>query len=110
MLAPGSVYDGLCQIFEAVLREDRAGAVAVIDAYTDKTWWDWQYSWEVASGYAMLGETEEALRWLRNAVDRRIINYPFLNEYDPFLQNLRGEEAFQKLMKHVRERWESFDV
>ena len=109
-LAPGSVYDGLSKIFEAVFQNDRASAVAAIEAYTEKTWWGFVYSWEVASGYALLGETEEALRWLRHAVDRGFINYPFLNEYDPFLENLRGEEAFQELMKHVRERWESFDA
>ena len=67
-------------------------------------------SWEVASGYAVLGEKEEALRWLRNAVDRDLINCPFLSEYDPFLENLRSEKAFQELMKYVRERWESFDA
>ena len=109
-LAPGSVYDGLSKIFEAVFQNDRASAVAAIEAYTEKTWWGFVYSWEVAGGYALLGETEEALRWLRNAVDRGFINYPFLNEYDPFLENLRGEKAFQELMKHVRERWESFDA
>ena len=58
----------------------------------------------------MLGETEEALRWLRNAVDRGFTHYPFLNDRDPFLENLRGEEAFEELMKHVRARWDSFDA
>ena len=43
-------------------------------------------------------------------MERGFINYTFLNAYDPFLDNLRREEAFQELMKHVRERWESFDA
>ena len=38
------------------------------------------------------------------------INYPFLNEYDPFLENIRREERFKKLMKRVKHEWENFEV
>ena len=109
-LAPGSVFDGLSRFYEAVLHEKRLEARAAIAPYTERAWWDFQYSWEVASGYALLGEMDEALRWLRNAVDRGFFNYPFLNDYDPFLENLRSDQRFQELMEYTRERWESFDA
>jgi hypothetical protein len=35
---------------------------------------------------------------------------PFLNNYDPFLGKLRGEERFQKLMERVKYEWEHFEV
>jgi hypothetical protein len=50
------------------------------------------------------------LDWLENAVDRGFICYPFLNEYDPFLERIRGEERFRQLMKRVKREWEEFEV
>jgi disulfide oxidoreductase YuzD len=42
----------------------------------------------------LLDKRKDTLDWLENAVDRGFINYPFLAEKDPFLQNIRGEERF----------------
>jgi hypothetical protein len=63
---------------------------------------------DMAHGYALIGEKEKALDWLKNAVDRGFIAYPFLNDYDPFLENIRGEERFKKLMERVKYEWENF--
>jgi hypothetical protein len=35
--------------------------------------------------------------------------YPFLNEYDPYLANIRGEESFKKLMERVKYEWVHFE-
>jgi serine/threonine protein kinase len=44
-------------------------------------------------------------------LDRDVaINYPFLSEYDPFLDNLRGDERFDKLMERVKHEWEHFEI
>jgi serine/threonine protein kinase/tetratricopeptide (TPR) repeat protein len=72
--------------------------------------WDEQFSWEMAASYALIDQKQEALDWLENAVDRGFINYPFLNEYDPLLENIRNEDRFRKLMKRVKNEWESFEV
>lgn len=66
--------------------------------------------WLVGSGYAFLDEKEEALRWLEHAVSRGFVNYPFLSRFDPFMQNLRGDERFEKLMERVRRIWEEFEA
>ena len=71
---------------------------------------DLQYSTFLAEGYSLLNEREEAITWLENAVSRGFIHYRFLNEYDPFLENIRGEERFKKLMKRVKKEWENFEV
>ena len=71
---------------------------------------DATYSQIMADCFSLLGEKELALDWLENAAKRGFINYPFLNEYDPFLANIRGEERFKKLMERVKEEWEEFEV
>jgi non-specific serine/threonine protein kinase len=71
---------------------------------------DFQYSSVFADIYALLGHKKEALDWLENAVNRGFINYPFLSEYDPFLENVRSEDRFKKLMERVKHEWENFEV
>jgi TolB-like protein/tetratricopeptide (TPR) repeat protein len=71
---------------------------------------DCQYSWHMAAFYSYIGEKDKSLEWLENAVNRGFINYPFLNEYDKLLNNVREEEQFKKLMKRVKHEWENFEV
>ena len=72
--------------------------------------WDEQFSWLMAGSFALIDEKDEALYWLENAVNRGCINYPLLSEIDPFLENIRGEERFKKLMERVKYEWENFEV
>jgi len=71
---------------------------------------DPQWSQILASCCSLLGENERALDWLENAVERGFTIYPFLNDHDPFLANIRGEERFKKLMERVKYEWEHFEV
>ncbi len=64
----------------------------------------------VFNGYAILGEKERTIDWIEIAVNHGFINYPFLNEYDYLIDNIRGEERFKKLMKRVKKEWENFEV
>jgi tetratricopeptide (TPR) repeat protein len=73
-------------------------------------WMDFHLPWLMAEGYALLGEKDEALRWLERAVERGIFNYPLLNEIDPLLANIRSEPRFKKLMERVKYEWEHFEV
>jgi serine/threonine protein kinase/tetratricopeptide (TPR) repeat protein len=63
----------------------------------------------LASALALIGEKEEALDWLENAVNRGFINYPFLAEKDPWLGSIRGEARFKKLLERVKYEWEHFE-
>ena len=60
--------------------------------------------------FVLLNEKEEAYKWLEHAIERGIINYPLFNELDPFLENIRGEPRFKKLMERVKHEWENFEV
>jgi len=73
-------------------------------------WNDFHLPWYVAECFSLLDEREEAMRWLEHAVDRKFINYPLFAKLDPFLENIRGENRFKKLMKRVKHEWESFEV
>ena len=53
---------------------------------------------------------DEALEWIENAVRRGFLNFRFLSEYDPLLENLRHDERFQALMTEARKRFESLEV
>ena len=63
----------------------------------------------LAQGYGWLGQRDKALSWLRVAVDRGFINYPFLAEHHPGFRQYRSEPEFLYLMDDVRARWEAFE-
>ncbi|OVE79086.1 hypothetical protein BVY00_01305 [bacterium G20] len=71
---------------------------------------DFTNPWYLVLGYSIIDEKEQALNWLEKWIDLGCINYPFLNKYDPFIENIRGEERFKKLMKRVKYEWENFGV
>ena len=71
---------------------------------------DMNYAWIMAQGYALIGEIQPALEWLNIAVERGFINFPLLHHLDPFLENVRREPEFARLMESTRQRWEAFEV
>jgi len=64
----------------------------------------------LADCFALMDEKEEAIYWLENAVNLGFIHYPYLAEYNPFLENIRGEKSFKQLMQKVKYRWEDFEI
>jgi TolB-like protein/Tfp pilus assembly protein PilF len=70
---------------------------------------DFLYSFQLAEALALKGEKDQALYWLQNSIERGNFNYPFLNEYDPFLKNLREDARFKKLLKRIKTEWENFE-
>jgi len=71
---------------------------------------DPQSSYYIATVYFLLNDYEEAFDWLQNSVNRGMINFPFMSEYDHFLDKIRGEPRFKKLMERVKHEWENFEV
>jgi len=71
---------------------------------------DETYSWYMAECYSLLNMKKEAIGWLENAVNRGFINYPLFQKLDPFLENIRGEKKFKKLMERVKHKWENFEI
>ena len=105
------MFGQLAQFLSHTLRGNKADALAAVNSdLTEAARWDLQYSWEMASGYALIDERDRAIEWLEIATRQGMICYPFLSQYDPLLENLRQEPRFKELMEAVRSQWERFEV
>ena len=104
----GTWWMGLCR---AAWRADRAEVLRLADGpYQRAAAWDAEIPWLLASAHAAVGAKEEALVWLDRAIDRGMINYPFLSEHDRYLDNVRGDARFGRVMERARREWERFEV
>jgi serine/threonine protein kinase/tetratricopeptide (TPR) repeat protein len=75
------------------LAELNEGALACADANHDVTYW-------LATAYAVLGEREEAFRWLDRAITLGNENKPWF-ESDPNWEGLREDARFAELMRRI---------
>ena len=57
--------------------------------------------------YALLGDQQHALEWLKRAVALGDVNYPWF-EKDKNYDSLRGDAEYQAIMADVRKRWEAY--
>ena len=97
-------------LFRAAWREDRAEVLRLADGpYRQLAMWDAETPWFLAVAHAAVGEKDEALLWLDRAVDRGMINYPFLSEHDWYLDTIRGDQRFGRAMERARREWERLD-
>jgi TolB-like protein/Tfp pilus assembly protein PilF len=71
---------------------------------------DFMNPWLIVQLYSLMGEKEEALNWLEEWIGLGCINYPLINNHSPFLENIRSEPRFKKLMDRVKHMWENFEV
>lgn len=109
--SPQTVWWVLGVSFKYALQQKKEETLkSVLDDFRSILQKDEIFPLGIAESYALINENEEAVNWLEHAVNRGFINYPFLNEYDPFLENIRGEERFKKLMERVKSEWENFEV
>jgi serine/threonine protein kinase/Tfp pilus assembly protein PilF len=107
---PDSALSKSGLLLKYCLMKDREKAFRIMTSDLRKYYLrDCEWSESLAGFFALLDEKKEALDWLENAVDRGFINYPYINKRDPFLDNIRGEERFKKLMERVKYEWEHFE-
>jgi eukaryotic-like serine/threonine-protein kinase len=57
--------------------------------------------------YALLGDRQHALEWLKRTVALGDVNYPWF-ERDKNYDSLRADPEYQSIMAEVRRRWESY--
>ena len=93
---------GLTGIRAAVVSPPSAAERAM--AESDEYW-----SYLMAAAYALVGESDEAMRWLEHAVSvRGWVDYVYFTRHDRFLGSLRPTRRFQELMASARERYQRF--
>ena len=108
---PEGFFSSLATFYSSALKNDAKQARnSVSEGLITTSETDEYYCLKLAEGYALINEKEEALDWLEKSANRGLINYPFLHEYDPFLENIRSEERFKRLMERVKREWENFEV
>jgi serine/threonine protein kinase/tetratricopeptide (TPR) repeat protein len=104
----GTWWMGLCR---AAWRADRAEVLRLTDGpYQQVAAWDAEVPWLLASAHAAVGAKDEALLWLDRAIERGMINYPFLSEHDRYLDNVRGDARFREVIGRAKREWERFEV
>ena len=68
------------------------------------------YPFCLATVFACIGDTEEAMTWLTQAVSWGFSNHRFLAEHNRLLAPLRGDPRFEALMEKAREKEREFEV
>ena len=110
-LDPDSFLTRFSLIMKYALQDDKEKIMNTITEDFRKTVeYDYMYAFFLASFLSLASLRSDALDWLEIAVNRGLINYSLLNNYDPFLENIRGEDRFKKLMERVKYEWENFEV
>jgi TolB-like protein len=105
------VFKELILFIKYVLMGRKTQALNTLSDETKKyTWNDPLFSGLMPGYFSLINEKEKVLDYLNHALDRGFINYPFFSKIDPFLENIRGEERFKKLMERVKYEWENFEV
>ena len=74
------------------------------------TWNDPLLSALMPGYFSLIDEKDKALDYLDHAINMSVFNYPFFSKIDPYLDNIRGEERFKKLMERAKYEWENFEV
>lgn len=108
---PDNLWSHMGQCLKYALMGDREITIrAMSGGVKDKARCDLYDAQLMAECDALIGEKDEAITSLEYAINLGAINYPFYTEIDPFLENIRGEERFKRLMERVRYEWENFEV
>jgi len=109
--SPQSVWAQLGVFLKYALQNKQAMALqTVTEELRDAMKWDNIYPVWMAECYALIGENDEAIDWIEEATRWGFINYNFFTKHDPFLENIREEPRFKKLMEKVKYRSEHFEV
>ena len=105
------VFKELILFIKYVLVGKKTMALNTLSDETKRyTWNDPLFSGLMPGYFSLINEKDKALDYLNHAINRGFINYPFFSMIDPFLENIRGEERFKKLMERVKTEWEKFEV
>jgi serine/threonine protein kinase len=108
---PETHWAGLGMFFAHALEGQQAEALKwVTEEFRSAMKGDEMLPIWMAESYSLLDEREEAIDWVEEGVRWGFINYPFLATHDAYLEGIRGDARFKKLLSRVKEEWEAFEV
>jgi tetratricopeptide (TPR) repeat protein len=65
--------------------------------------------YNIASAYALMGKPRQAVDWLRKSAENGFPCYPLFAS-DPNLSSLRGDPAYQSLLRKMKAEWEHYQA
>ncbi len=102
-IAPDWVYTRHGLFLKHALRGEKQLALQYDSAeLTKEAEHDCHFALHLAHCFALVHEHDKALDFLELAVRTGMVNYPFLNKFDPLLENIRHEERFKSLMLEAK--------
>jgi hypothetical protein len=103
-------YGAIARFFTCALKRDGERAISNITPGLEQAaFWTEYLALFLADGYAVLGQRDPALHWLRKAMTRGFINYPYIAQADSLLNSLRGDTEFEQLLEEVKRRWHAME-
>jgi len=99
-----------CKLFQLALESDRKGAIDHLQKslINDLSKTDEYTRVFIANSLSLVNEYDDALTWLKRAVDWGFSNYKFLSEYNIFLEPLRNDLRFLEIIAQARKQQEAF--
>jgi TolB-like protein/tetratricopeptide (TPR) repeat protein len=103
-------WSRLAVFLKLIIEGDREKTMELLTPeFVRMHWADPQNSYLIGAQLSYLGQKTDSLKWIQHSVESGFMNYPFLKEFDPLLENIRGEEKFVMLLEEVRNRWVRFE-
>ena len=109
--APGAPMAQLCLFFKHALQGDKKKALELATPDLKALARDGlSFAWMMTDSYALIDEKEDALDWLETTVDLKFVHHAFFSRFNPFLENIRGEERFHRLMAAAKEESDQIEA
>jgi adenylate cyclase len=106
---PENLYGKLSFLMKLAMNGSKDMVTQGISRYLSSTaFGDEELSLWMADIYALIGDVENALKWIQNAAKRGFIHYKFFKHIDPFLENIRSDERFISLVADIKEMNQGF--
>lgn len=98
------------RLFQLALDKDHDGVIEYLNKciITEMAKTDEYFPIFIANALSLIEEREEAVSWLKRAVDWSFRNYKFVAEYNKFLEPLRNYPRFQAIIDQTRKQQETF--
>lgn len=99
-------------LLHCALQADRPGFDRMLDASDLREGGEKNGAWAniLASCFARLGESPDALHYLERAIEHGFTNHRFLGEFSPFYAQLHGDARFTALIERARQKEQALKV